>query len=410
MKKYYFIQFVFFIASFSSVYSQSTTNIPQYTLEAKNFKLISSNQMTFDLVFTKTDSIPLELASWQFNFKIPVGFGTLGFLTGVNSSFVYDSIGGDAISDFPNSYRPRNLSVIDIEETHYGLRTLPFITGTGGGLLLPHGVPLLIGRFKLKSTTPINVSVLIPNHFIIRDSCETPLPVIRTKLNYYNENSFNQEFTRCTNHSVDISGILPKIEMNVNLAIEGLYDPLSDLSLRKDTVTAYLRNVNSPYQIIDSSRSVIDSISHIGNFIFVNQSAGSYYFSVRNKRIIETWSEAGGTYLTNEINYYDFTASASKAYGDNMVLIGSRYCIYTGDVNNDQIIDSDDLAMVDNDVYNFSFGNTVTDLNGDNVVDIDDLVIVDRNAENLVMMEWPGMTLQKKNNLLKKGQFVKKKN
>ncbi|MBK9334742.1 MAG: T9SS type A sorting domain-containing protein [Ignavibacteria bacterium] len=44
---------------------------------------------------------------------------------------------------------------------------------------------------------------------IIRDSCETPLSVTRTKLNFYNENCFNQEFTRCASHSVDTLSILP---------------------------------------------------------------------------------------------------------------------------------------------------------------------------------------------------------
>ncbi|MBK9334727.1 MAG: T9SS type A sorting domain-containing protein [Ignavibacteria bacterium] len=57
----------------------------------------------------------------------------------------------------------------------------------------------------MKSTTPIDLSVLNGNPFIIRDSCESPLSVTRSKLNYYNENSFNQEFTRCASHSVDFT-------------------------------------------------------------------------------------------------------------------------------------------------------------------------------------------------------------
>ncbi|MBK8983790.1 MAG: hypothetical protein IPM38_16100 [Ignavibacteria bacterium] len=106
------------------------------------------------------------------------------------------------------------------------------------------------------------------------------------------------------------------------------------------------------------------------------------------------------------INNYDFTSAASKSYGDNMVLIGSRYCIYSGNVNNDQIIDSEDLALVDNDLFNYTFGNAVTNLNGDNIVDIDDLSIFDRNAENLVIIQWPGATTQQKNNIFIKNQFV----
>ncbi|MBK9333282.1 MAG: hypothetical protein IPM96_12960 [Ignavibacteria bacterium] len=407
MRKILIFITIFIISEIS--FAQPTTIIPQYTLVAKNFNVINSYQMTFDLVFTHTDSITLDLAGWQFFYKVPVGIGTLGFLTGVNSSFVYDSAGGDAITDIPILFRPRNPSVADLEGTHYLLRTAANV-GLGGWFNIPQGVPLLIGRFKLKSSTPINVSALFPDKFIIRDSCESPLPLpaVRTRMNFYNENGFNQEFTRCANHSVDISGIYPIIEINIKLASEGLYDPVSDVGLRRDTVTAYLRNASPPYQIIDSSISVIDSISHTGNFNFLNRPTGTYYLSVKNKKILETWSESGGTLFINGINNYDFTSAASKAYGDNMVLKGGRFCIYTGDVNNDQIIDSEDLAMVENDVFIYTTGDVITNLNGDNIVDIDDLVIVDRNAENLVMTENPGLTLQMKNNLLKKNQFVKK--
>ncbi|MBK9333283.1 MAG: hypothetical protein IPM96_12965 [Ignavibacteria bacterium] len=406
MRKY-LILIKFLILSQIS-FAQPTTIIPQYTLVAKNFNQVNTYQMTFDLIFTKTDSIPLELSAWGFIFRIPVGIGTLGFLTGENSSFVYDSSGGDAISDLSVGLRPRNPSVANSGGTHYELRTITFTIGTGGGFLLPQGVPLLIGRFKLKSTTPINVSALIPDKFIIRDSCESPLPAARTRVIFYNENSFSQEITRCSSHSVDISGIYPIIVINLKLASEGLYDPVSDVGLRKDIVTAFLRNASPPYLIIDSSRSVIDSISHTGIFNFLNRPTGTYYLSVDNEKILETWSENGGTVFINGSNNYDFTLWASKAYGDNLVLKGGRYCFYTGDVNNDQIIDSEDLAMVENDVFIYTTGDVITNLNGDNIVDIDDLAIADRNAENLVMTERPGQTLQKRNNLLKKNQFVKK--
>ncbi|MBK8983794.1 MAG: hypothetical protein IPM38_16120 [Ignavibacteria bacterium] len=61
-----------------------------------------------------------------------------------------------------------------------------------------------------------------------------------------------------------------------------------------------------------------------------------------------------------------------------MVLIGSRYCIYTGNFNNDMIIDADDLSLLENDLYNYQTGDALTNVNGDNIVDIDDLAIVDR--------------------------------
>lgn len=50
---------------------------------------------------------------------------------------------------------------------------------------------------------------------------------------------------------------------------------------------------------------------------------------------------------------------------------------YDTDVNGDGITDSVDLALVDNDAYNFVTGYVNTDVNGDNQVDSHDLTLVD---------------------------------
>ncbi len=206
--------------------------------------------------------------------------------------------------------------------------------------------------------------------------------------------------TRCANHNVDISGVFPFIQINLKLSIEGLYNPVFNRLNRKDSVTAYLRNVNSPYQIIDSSKGLIDSSTLTGNYIFYNRPAGTYYISVKNKNGLETWSEQSGTNFQNGTNFYDFTISASKAYGNNLVLVGDKYCIYSGNFNYDNIIDTDDLTMLDNDLYNYAGGNSLTNINGDDIVDIDDLAIVDKNAGNFVLVKWPGQTFQKRKKLL----------
>ncbi|MBK8983795.1 MAG: hypothetical protein IPM38_16125 [Ignavibacteria bacterium] len=57
------------------------------------------------------------------------------------------------------------------------------------------------------------------------------------------------------------------------------------------------------------------------------------------------------------------------AYGNNLVLKGSVYCIYSGDVNQDYIIDISDLSDVDNDVFIFASGYKATDFNGDYIVE-----------------------------------------
>ncbi len=81
---------------------------------------------------------------------------------------------------------------------------------------------------------------------------------------------------------------------------------------------------------------------------------------------------------------YDFITAANKAYGDNLILKGSKYCIYSGDVNQDGIIDASDLSVVDNDAYISASGYVNTDVDGDNFVDGSDLSIVDNNVLNSV--------------------------
>lgn len=379
------------------------SQLPQYTLVAKNFTLVNTTTLTFDLVFIHTDATVLELAGWQFFFKLPQSFGSVGTGTGLNSSFIYDSTGGDAISDLPVGFRPRNPQAVNAGNApgNYELRLAAnSLPGCGNGLVIPQGIPILIGRFKIKTTTPIVFSAL--NDFDFRDSCETPLSVTRTKINPYDANDcLHREMTRCASHSVDISEPLYNFTLNIKIIPEGLYNTSADKLFRKDTVTAYLRNINSPYQILDTALAAIDSVNFTANCNFINYQTGDYYFSVKTKNSLETWCKSGGINLTPGINSYDMTSSAPQAYGSNMVLQGSRYCIYSGNVNNDQIIDSDDLTLVDNDILNYSGGAALTNLNGDGIVDIVDMAIVDRNAANLILTEWPGLSLEKRN-ILKK--------
>ena len=93
-------------------------------------------------------------------------------------------------------------------------------------------------------------------------------------------------------------------------------------------------------------------------------------------------------FTSNQLSY-DFTTAANKAYGDNLVLKGSKYCIFSGDVTQDGVIDGSDLGMIDNDAFNFVSGYVIADLNGDNFVDATDLAINDNNAFQFVIVKRP---------------------
>ncbi len=387
--------FSILLSSFQNSYSQ----FPTYRLDVKNFVLVNQYRITFDIVLTHTNSSTMQYAGGQYFLKIPQSFGSIGIGNGVNSGYQYDSADGTPISDFPMNMIPRNPSVaaaiingIPSYELRLAANSIP---GAGNGLFLPEGIPLKVIKMKLKSATPFNFSYF---SLAIRDSCsDNPLSLTRTKINGWID-YIGTEFTRCANHFVDTTFINSIVNCNIKFTTEGLYNISTDKLNKRDTATAYFRNVNSPYQIIDSSLAIIDTITLTGNFNFFQTPAGVYYIVVKNKNSIETWSKQGGENLTSGINNYDFTALSSQAYGENMVLKGSVYCTYSGNINNDMIIDVEDLLYVDNDSFNYLTGNSITDLNGDYLVDVDDLRIVDRNTRNYVSVERPGV-LSNKNTL-----------
>ena len=156
-----------------------------------------------------------------------------------------------------------------------------------------------------------------------------------------------------------------------------------------DTVTAELHNTISPYELVEMNRGLGGlGASHAFNFV-KPVSGTSYYVVVRHRNSIQTWSKAGGEMFSGGVLNYDFTSSASQAFGNNQVLVGSDYSIYTGDVQQDNIVDGTDGALIDNDASNFVTGYVVTDLNCDEIVDGSDAVYADNNAANFVAAAIP---------------------
>lgn len=170
---------------------------------------------------------------------------------------------------------------------------------------------------------------------------------------------------------------ITNITVNLNAGIEGFWNGTMQV---QDTVTAMLRSSSSPYNIIDSARTRLTATKSYGTFVFLNAPADNYYIEVKHRNALETWS-ASPVAMTSGGNYnYNFTTSSSMAYGNNMVLKLGRYCNYSGDVNQDGIIDLSDLILIDNDVYFSVTGYVNTDLDGNNIVDLSDMAIADNNA------------------------------
>lgn len=82
---------------------------------------------------------------------------------------------------------------------------------------------------------------------------------------------------------------------------------------------------------------------------------------------------------------YDFSGSATQAYSSNMKLKGSKFCLYTGDADQNGVVDVVDLIQIYNSLINISSGNNLPeDLNGDSFVDVGDITLCYNNSLNLV--------------------------
>lgn len=181
-------------------------------------------------------------------------------------------------------------------------------------------------------------------------------------------------------------------QINLTVLMESMYNPLSNTLARKDTVTVYLRDIVSPYQKRDSAKGAIDTLSFSVMFNFYSSPNGKYYLQVNHFNSIETWSKPGGVNLNTggAVFYYDFTVSSANAYGNNVILRGSRYCIYQADVNQDGIVDAGDLSLVDNDATNGVTGERIpTDINADGITDASDLSVTENNASSTVSSVTP---------------------
>lgn len=179
-----------------------------------------------------------------------------------------------------------------------------------------------------------------------------------------------------------------KTNFNISAVPEGFYNSSTNRLNAKDTVRAFLRSASSPYNIIDSSKAIVDSLSFTGNFKFNAAPSGTYYIVIKHRNSIETWSRVNGEiYNPMALGSYNFSDSLSKAYGSNMKQVDFspvRFAAYSGDVDQDGSVDASDVSRIDNDAYNSVTGYVNTDLTGDKFVDAVDVSLVDNNSSTTV--------------------------
>ena len=181
-------------------------------------------------------------------------------------------------------------------------------------------------------------------------------------------------------------------QVNVKIIPQGFYN-VADFLNTADTISVYLAQAASPYNILDSSIVLLDSLTFTASAKFNSAVTGSYYLVVKHRNSVETWSASAISFVKGSTIAYDFTDSQNKAYGNNLVQVSVspvRWAIYGGDVNQDGYMDPLDMSLIDQDSFNYVTGIALaTDINGDHYIDPLDMSIADQNSFNYVGIKRP---------------------
>lgn len=175
---------------------------------------------------------------------------------------------------------------------------------------------------------------------------------------------------------------------SVRTLLQGFYDAGTQQMIR-DTVTVVARSTAPPYQFLSVSKNYADASGYGEYSLEMLLPRGSYFFQIIHRNSIETWSAGNAPPIGLKRPGYDFTQSVSSAFGNNLTLSGTKYCIFGGDVNTDGIVDAQDQSIADNDAFNIVTGYTASDVNGDGITDAADLSLIENNAFSFVQKITP---------------------
>jgi PKD repeat protein len=164
---------------------------------------------------------------------------------------------------------------------------------------------------------------------------------------------------------------------NMNKSKDGAADKFSGTIA--DLITVELHEATSPYALAGGPFTVNVNTDGTAHVVIPASLGSSYYIVVKHRNSIETWNSNPLSFVGATVSY-NFSSSASQAFGNNLKLIAGKYVIKGGDVNQDGIIDAADLVAVDNDAANFLSGYLNTDVNGDGFIDEADFTMVNSNA------------------------------
>lgn len=177
------------------------------------------------------------------------------------------------------------------------------------------------------------------------------------------------------------------VNLDLTLYIEGYYlgggfmravaNPIS-FPFICDTIHVSLANSISPFSIQGSVQGTINTSGN-GTFIFPAVPPANYYIVAKHRSSLETWSSV--PIASSPSMSYDFSTSASKAYGNNQKSMGDgNFALISGDINQDAIIDINDEYLLELSIQNINSGYFSSDLNGDWLTESSDFSLLENNV------------------------------
>jgi hypothetical protein len=144
--------------------------------------------------------------------------------------------------------------------------------------------------------------------------------------------------------------------------------------------------------LVVESKTATLSTAGVGSFLFTTVTNGTpYYIVVKSLNTVETWSAVTRTFTTGALSY-DFTSGLGQAYTDGsnppLALHNSKYCIYSGDCDQNGFVTSADFTGVDNDGSKGDY-HLVNDLDGNGFVTSNDFTFIDNNSSVGIQKQIP---------------------
>lgn len=186
------------------------------------------------------------------------------------------------------------------------------------------------------------------------------------------------------------------VDFTVQAFIQGYYSgsglmrsPLERSAyFESDTLVLSLAESGYPYTTVLTT-SAIQSLNGMATFkipIFFLQQP--YYIVLKHRNALETWSSSPVQLAVS--GNYNFSNSPAQAYGNNQADLGDgNYGIWSGDLNQDGMINETDFAEMETATWNFYSGYVVPDITGDNNVESADYSLLENNMTLYLFVNRP---------------------